>query len=312
MSTRKTQQVRGKQRKPKSQPRKKPKMTNTRRKPRDSDGTTMSNAVIPISQTSTLAYHTEGILNSVGLSQIARRWTPNCPYDMDPVLGSTATQGLSEMAAKFGYMRCLRTKYDFTIANLEVFPITLRIVQANFDPGTTGTGYSNLSTQDGGRIMELGAVGSGKDTLKLTGWCSVPRVVGDRSVKTDSRFSSTTAAIPSDQIWLGLGIETDGGNAFLHGIDFNIDLYPIVHFWEHNVLSTFDTDSVKVLNMALFNKKWESDKISRAQRLEANLNQRERERLFKSEQAEQIRKFVSTLADLNTQAHPDTRGIQKS
>jgi len=187
-------------------------------------------------------------------------------------------------------------------------------VQANFDPGTTGTGYSNLSTQDGGRIYELGAVGSGKDTLKIKGWCSTPRVVGDRSVKTDSRFSSTTAAIPSDQIWLGLGIETDGGNAMAHGIDFNIDLYPVVHFWEHNVLATFESTAEQALDLFMFNKKWQIDHDLRVQVLEQKLKEQDRQSQVRQQQVLQIEALINTFATVNlqTQSHPDAKGIQKS
>jgi len=150
--------------------------------------------IIPTELDVWMDFHDQILLVGNGLGGIAKQFNPNCPYDVDPSLGSTSTPGFVEMASLFGFVRVLRYRYKVQFLNKEAINVTCIVVNSNSNPGT-----GNLLSLVGNEYVKTSSIGpmlSGKGTCVLKGTVDVSQLVGSLSVETDDSYASTTAAVP--------------------------------------------------------------------------------------------------------------------
>lgn len=185
----------------------------------------------------TLTYVECANLTLNGGGGVARRWTPNGAYDVDPVLGSTATPGFDEYAVFYDYYRVTSYRYEIDVANKEAFPLVVIVLNTNTDPGTTITNWVQYSAQEYCSSKILSATTGGSDSKTFRGAYTVAQVLGSIVPETDDLYSALTSAVPADLIWLGLGIDVPGNTVLFTdlGIDFNIKIYMNIRFYGRKI-----------------------------------------------------------------------------
>lgn len=165
-----------------------------------------------------LRYPIRGTLATVGTA-IAKRYTPNAAYDVDPVLGSTSTPGFAEYAALYTYYRVEKFKVHLTITNLDNLSISLYTTASNTDPGTAGTNYNGYAQSAFGRTFELAPFYSGRGTQTINQTVPVAKVLGMSPAQADS-FRAVTTSIPTDLVYWGFGIYSNSGANFANGVGY--------------------------------------------------------------------------------------------
>ena len=198
-----------------------------------------------------LKYPIRGTLATVG-TVIAKRYTPNAAYDVDPVLGSTSTPGFAEWAALYTYYRVHRVKVHVKFSNLDNLGVSLYSVFSNTDPGTAGTNYYNYAQSAFGRTFELGPFYSGAGSVVLNQAVQVHELLGMPINQADS-FRSVTTSIPTDLIYWGFGIYSNAGTNFANGVSYTGWIEMDVRFYsrQDQLTSLYRPSGVE----------WEADRV---------------------------------------------------
>jgi len=217
--------------------RKKPQKTR-RSKP---SGRARKNVVVgPVqsadSQTVRLRYPINNTLTGA-VTRKAIRWNPNGAYDVDPVLGSTATPGYTEYAAIYSYYRVQKYRIHCEFANLDAFATNLYIYHSNQDTGTTGTDGMSYAQTPFGRTELLSPSSSGGSKLVYNKTVKIGEIVGMDTSQADT-FRSTTGAVPADLFWWGFTCATATGSNFVNGVAFNGYVEMTIRFYGRSTLLT--------------------------------------------------------------------------
>jgi len=189
--------------------------------------------IIPTELDVWMDFHDQILLVGNGLGGIAKQFNPNCPFDVDPSLGSTSTPGFVEMASLFGFVRVLRYRYKVQFLNKEAINVTCIVVNSNSNPGT-----GNLLSLVGNEYVKTSSIGpmlSGKGTCVLKGTVDVSQLVGSLSVETDDSYASTTAAVPTNKVWLSVSNDYIGGTGTTAGTAIIIDISMLCRFYERKL-----------------------------------------------------------------------------
>jgi len=151
---------------------------------------------------------------------IAKRWQPNAAYDIDPVLGSTATPGYAEYAALYTYYRVTSFKVHVKFSNLDNLSVALYSVVSNTDPGTAGTNYYDYAQSAFGRTYELAPFYSGTGSITHRQHVNISRLVGMPIKQADS-FRAVTTSTPTDLVFWGFGIYSNALTNFANGVGYD-------------------------------------------------------------------------------------------
>lgn len=151
---------------------------------------------------------------------VAKRWTPNAAYDVDPVLGSTSTPGFSEWSGLYTYYRVVKYKVHMNFVNLDNLGVALFTYNTNVDPGTAGSSGAQYAQSSFGRTYDLAPFYSGGGKVVMNQTISVARVLGMPIMQADS-FRSLTTSTPSDLVYFGFTILSSSGVNFTNGIQYS-------------------------------------------------------------------------------------------
>ena len=166
-----------------------------------------------------LRYPIQNTLTVVG-TVIAKRWTPNAAYDVDPVLGSTSTPGFAEWSGLYTYYRVVKYKVHMNFVNLDNLGVALFTYNTNVDPGTAGSSGAQYAQSTFGRTYDLAPFYSGGGKVVLNQTLSVKRILGMPVMQADS-FRSLTTSTPSDLVYFGFTILSSSGVNFTNGIQYS-------------------------------------------------------------------------------------------
>jgi hypothetical protein len=183
-----------------------------------------------------LRYPIRGTL-AAAATVISKRYTVNGAYDVDPVLGSTATPGYAEYAALYTYYRVQHVRVKLDVCNLDNLGVALYWTMNNQDPGTAGTNYYNYASTTFGGTANLAPFYSGRGTHTIRQDVSMAQVVGMTVAQADS-FRSVTTSVPTDLVYWGFGIYSDAGTNFSNGVAYAGWIEMTVRFYARNQLLT--------------------------------------------------------------------------
>lgn len=163
---------------------------------------------------------------------------PNAAYDIDPSLGSTATQGLQEMAALYGKMRVLSYSGEVDFVSIGIYPTEVTLMHTRIPNGVTAGGANvDLTLQDMNPMIQRAFLGhsyagTGKHTFTFNK--SISDIVGNKAPLTDDLYESTTTGVPSEFTYLHLGAKASTGNA---SVVARVRLFLHVRFTDRKLLT---------------------------------------------------------------------------
>jgi len=130
---------------------------------------------------------------------ITRRFRPSAAFDIDPLLGSTATPGFAELAALYQYYRVtcsrifLRSANPSTSTGVEVLLLPL-----NVDPGATPS-LATIQGWEGTPYCKRGFIGMlGSPPAVLSNEISTEKIFGSKMVSFDDAFASAVTTVPTN------------------------------------------------------------------------------------------------------------------
>jgi len=190
--------------------------------------------VIPNEFDANLTFYYSSNMLLAAASAISRVFTPNCPFDFDPLLGSTNTAGFAELANLFQFCRAIEYKYHIEMGSAYTTPLNCIVYNSNLTPGTAGlvpyVGNQNCQQKMNG--------GLGSPPTVFEGHYKIADIVGSRSVETDDNFASTTAGKPADLTFLSLGFDSITGGAITTAGFFTMQIKCLVRFYEKKTVSS--------------------------------------------------------------------------
>jgi len=174
-----------------------------------------------------------GTITTVASQWSTKRFTPNGVWDVDPNVGSTATPGLSELAAFYTYYRVVSYTYRVRLQNLEVFPVHFYVVNQNTDPGTVGNTYLALSSNAFGKKGLLPSTSTARGGL-CRGHIRVSNLVGTPAVEYEDNFRGLSAsANPVDLIWFAIGVDSGPTNLLTaNGVVAQVEIEMMIRFYD--------------------------------------------------------------------------------
>lgn len=162
--------------------------------------------VVPSEVFTWITYVAHGKLTNAGNGFATQRWHTNCPYDVDPIFGSTTSVGYAEMSALFDFVHGIEYKVRLRACNSESFPVGLYTIESTEDPGTSGTLSIIAGGNPLGRVYQLGpSTGMARQVINIRR--RISEVTGTILSETADSFRSTVTSTPADKTWIGLGIE---------------------------------------------------------------------------------------------------------
>lgn len=187
--------------------------------------------IVSDEQDVTLQYAELAELNSAGNGGIARRWTPNGAFDIDPVLGSASVAGFAEWSAFYDYYRVIRYSYEISVANIEGVPVDCFVINTNVDPTTSITSWISYSTAPHAAHKLLGLSTSGQANWRARGSYSVAQILGSKAPEYDDSYRALVTANPADLIWLGIGIQVAGSGVLTYGVSIDVRITLHLRFY---------------------------------------------------------------------------------
>lgn len=160
------------------------------------------------------------------------RFTPTYAYDVDPVVGSTAIPGFTELGGIYRYYRVDAFKTTVSFANKDNVACVVYISPVNYDPGiNTGTYQSYLSSRSTRKQFVGGLQGNNIGKLTMT-----TRLSDYAGTSTNIRMGDFYSArcdgstIPSNNMWVMFGTRADANQ--ISGVSYSIDIDIDIEFFE--------------------------------------------------------------------------------
>jgi len=166
------------------------------------------------------------------------RMRPNCPYDFDPTLGSTATPVFSELAGLYQYSRTIAYEVKVTVNNNSAVPGEACFFETNVDPGVGGSLIANIGNPFS-QLKLVARQGCAHDTCHFTtGPRAVSTIVGSSEVEKDDNFASLNTTIPANQVWVTCSFDGTAVGTNVTQISMLWEIRAHVRFYERKLLSS--------------------------------------------------------------------------
>lgn len=173
---------------------------------------------------------------------VSIRFTPNSPYDPDPLFASAAVPGFAERAAFYNFYRTIWVSYRIEFVNLEFTPCMVYTHLTNGDPTTTMpiTAVSNPLA----KWRLLSSAGGGGDHACLTDRQTVATILGSNEVEYNEQYRALVSASPADLVWLGIGFHLTSGVG-ANGVGCIVTIRMRTRFFDRQTnLTTFKNTSL--------------------------------------------------------------------
>jgi len=180
-----------------------------------------------------LAFQVNKIALNAAATTCSVRYIPNGAYDVDPVLGSTATPGFTEWMALYSYYRVVKVSYQLDIANNEAVPVRAYCGFTNTDPGTVGSTFLPGNPLYKSKLL---AGKGGIDVHRFQDTKTVSTVIGTRGVEVEDNYRGTATSNPVDLIYLEVAGNTVSGAFLGAGITVSGSVRMFIRFYDPKIL----------------------------------------------------------------------------
>jgi len=172
---------------------------------------------------------------------IAKVWTPNAAWDVDPVLGSTSTPGFAEWATLYTYYRVFKYKIELEMCNLDTTPTSVYFVHTNENPGTVGTSYLDYAAQE---YCSHNMVGNstGMNKLRYRKTINCAKLLGSAALETADSLRSLTNAVPTDLLFFSIGLRSPASTNLTNGCVYSGYIFMTIRFYgRQNILTSLNS-----------------------------------------------------------------------
>jgi hypothetical protein len=160
------------------------------------------------------------------------RFVPTDAYDVDPVVGSTAMPGFTELAGIYTHYRVNKYRCKCAFSNDETFSETVYLALCNVDPGANTVNYQDfLSSRRCVKTLLGPATGNGIGTLQISGSQADFGGVLEHDGSLNGTVGITSGTAPLNNMYVLVGFYDPGGNSS-NGINVSIDLDIELDFFE--------------------------------------------------------------------------------
>jgi hypothetical protein len=164
------------------------------------------------------------------------RYRPSGAFDVDPLLGSTATPGFAEWASIYASYRVVQSTALIQFSQTGSQPVTAILVPLNADPGATPS-FVTVSSWVGNPYQKsslLPNIGGPLTSLSMT--MSTEKIFGSKMVYFDDNFSSLVTAVPANNWWWALGIIISPAATVVFNVNVYIKIAIDIEFFDRKVL----------------------------------------------------------------------------
>jgi len=192
-----------------------------------------SRTICPDSYICTLRYADtqQYVLNNVGLNFASDRFRPTGVFDVDPIVGGTATPGFNELAAMYGKYRTLSSSCSVNVSNLETWPLSVFLWPSNTDLGANYGNVSSALSMTYSKRLILSPVG-GMDKGRISSkHIRTTEIVGTDEVLYDDLYASAVTGVPLKNWYWNIGIWSPN-NLLANGVETSTEVLMVVQFYE--------------------------------------------------------------------------------
>lgn len=149
-------------------------------------------------------------LSNNGFSNASKTLRVNAPYDVDAVLGSTASIGFTEYAALFATYRVRRIDMNVSICNAEAISLEACLAFSTDFFGTNA--YDKTFFFNRNNVVKRMSKAGGIDNCNLSISRTMEQIVGDPSVRTDKDYAAQCTTIPTTLVYGILATDSGSGS----------------------------------------------------------------------------------------------------
>jgi len=152
------------------------------------------------------------------------RFSPTAAFDVDPVIGSTAMPGFTELAGIYRFYRVRGSSIIADFGNLDALAGIAVVCPVNFDPTSNTTLFQQYLSSRSARMKPLG-LASGNGVAQIKHHLTDRDFGGALSVAIDTYTASVTA-IPTNNIWwlVGAYLSAIQTNGVFVAVEIDIDV----------------------------------------------------------------------------------------
>lgn len=194
--------------------------------------------IIPDQVVTALTYQFTFPLINAGGQYYAYPFYTNAPYDVNPALGSTNTQGFSEMASLFTRYRVLSYRSVVQVVTSGIYPTMIVVLHRNTNASSAGGSAVDLDAYLGNPLSQHKMIGhaySATGTHEFRAFHPITRVVGSEAPLTADSFQSLVTTTPTDLTFIEIGAhihEPTGLQNLSGGVMVNLTLTMNTSFFE--------------------------------------------------------------------------------
>lgn len=194
--------------------------------------------IIPTQAQSIVTYQFTFPLQNAGNAYYARPFYTNAPFDVDPALGSTSTQGFAELATLFTRYRVISYDSEVQLVTSGIYPTMMTVLHRNTNASSAGGSATDLDVYLGNAFAQHRLIGhayssSGTHTFKASH--TIAQIVGSQAPLTDDTFQALVTSVPSDVTFIEIGAhvhEPTGAQNLTGGVMVNLTLRMRTNFYE--------------------------------------------------------------------------------
>jgi len=153
-------------------------------------------------------------------------YEPTFFYDIDPLFGSSAMPGFTEVGALEVLGRTLSSWISVDFVNTEAFPVTVGICAANTNPGQNTNTVNTFLTQRGCRSTALSEKNGGLDNKTLKCRSSTQHISGERWNVFADPYSALNAgaSAPTNNWFWWVGVDCQGNVFANNGVSITVKI----------------------------------------------------------------------------------------
>lgn len=177
-----------------------------------------------------LQYVYSSYMTNAGGGSTGKEWTPNAAYDVDPSLGSTATNGFDAYALLYSYYRVYGYRYDVEIVNRESDAVVAYLYNTNVS--VVGSSLDIYAANRFCKTAQLGRAEGGSNSHRFSGYVPCSELLGSVEAETDATTRAVVTGVPTDLLFCSLFVQANNATGTLaNGVSYIVKITMDVRFY---------------------------------------------------------------------------------